>query len=131
MVRKAKAGHVTGGRVFGYDNVRTEAGHVERRVNEAEADVVRRIFHFSAEGHGLAGCTNHLLRWGLSPVTTAPAQDTHRHLTHAWYRSLSHRPAHSAGDWLGTEAPIISCHQNIITTAKGHGINSHPHTLRL
>src|ERR671922_535629 len=30
MVRKARAGHVTGGRVFGYDNVRTGSGHVER-----------------------------------------------------------------------------------------------------
>src|SRR6185503_3473047 len=32
MVRKAKAGHVTGGRVFGYDNLRVD-GHVERRIN--------------------------------------------------------------------------------------------------
>ena len=29
FVRKARAGHVTGGRVFGYENVRVE-GHVER-----------------------------------------------------------------------------------------------------
>ena len=36
MIRKAKTGHVTGGRVFGYDNLRVE-GHVERRINEAEA----------------------------------------------------------------------------------------------
>ena len=36
MSRKAQAGHVTGGRVFGYDNVRVD-GHVERRINEAEA----------------------------------------------------------------------------------------------
>ena len=37
MVRKAQAGHVTGGRVFGYDNVRVD-GHVERRINETQAD---------------------------------------------------------------------------------------------
>lgn len=42
MVRKARAGHVTGGRVFGYDNaeVLDAAGrrsHVERRINEREA----------------------------------------------------------------------------------------------
>ena len=43
MVRKAKAGHVTGGRVFGYNNVRVD-GHVERRINKREAAVVRRIF---------------------------------------------------------------------------------------
>src|SRR5688572_12353120 len=58
MVRKAKAGHVTGGRVFGYDNVEilNDAGqrsHVERRVNEAEAAVVMRIFELCAVGHGV------------------------------------------------------------------------------
>src|SRR5215470_14410593 len=34
MVRKARAGQVTGGRVFGYDNVRTDAGGVRRVINE-------------------------------------------------------------------------------------------------
>ena len=52
MRRKALAGHVTGGRVFGYDNVRTEAGPVVRVVNEAEAAVVRHIFELCAEGSG-------------------------------------------------------------------------------
>jgi site-specific DNA recombinase len=51
MVRKAKAGHVTGGSVFGYTNVRVD-GHVERRINEAEAAVVRRIFALSKAGTG-------------------------------------------------------------------------------
>lgn len=51
MLRKAKAGHVTGGRVFGYDNVRL-ASHVERRINDREAAVVRRIFELAALGHG-------------------------------------------------------------------------------
>jgi site-specific DNA recombinase len=58
MQRKAKAGHVTGGRVFGYDNVNVLAAdgsrsHVERRINEAEADIVCRIFRLSADGRGL------------------------------------------------------------------------------
>ena len=58
MIRKARAGHVTGGRVFGYDNVEIFGGdgtrsHVERRVNEAEARVVRRIFTMCAEGAGV------------------------------------------------------------------------------
>jgi site-specific DNA recombinase len=52
MLRKAKAGHVCGGRVFGYDNIRID-GHVERRVNEDEAAVIRRIFELAALGHGL------------------------------------------------------------------------------
>ena len=46
MIRKARAGHVTGGRVFGYDNLEILGGdgtrsHVERRINDAEAAVVR------------------------------------------------------------------------------------------
>src|SRR5688572_13644028 len=51
MVRKARAGHVTGGKVFGYDNVRVD-GHVERRINETQADVIRRIFTMCAAGTG-------------------------------------------------------------------------------
>ena len=42
MQRKARAGHVTDGRVFGYDNVEItgaegKRSHVERRINEREA----------------------------------------------------------------------------------------------
>ena len=60
MQRKARIGHVTGGRVFGYDNteIKTADGkrsHVERRVNEDEAAVIRRIFQLRADGHGLKG----------------------------------------------------------------------------
>jgi site-specific DNA recombinase len=51
MLRKARAGHVTGGRVFGYDNVRKD-GHVERVVKDAEAEVVREIFQRYADGEG-------------------------------------------------------------------------------
>ena len=56
--RKAEAGHVTGGRVFGYDNVEIrglsgERSHVERRINEPEAAVVREIFERCANGEGL------------------------------------------------------------------------------
>jgi DNA invertase Pin-like site-specific DNA recombinase len=51
MMVKAKAGHVTGGRVFGYTNVRVNS-HVERRIEPVEADVIRQIFELSAEGYG-------------------------------------------------------------------------------
>jgi site-specific DNA recombinase len=51
MVRKAQAGHVTGGACFGYTNVRVD-GHTERRINEAEAAIVRRIFALCADGTG-------------------------------------------------------------------------------
>lgn len=63
MVPKAKAGYVTGGRVFGYDNVdipstvvdaqgQAKRSHVELRINEAEAEIVRKIFRLYAEGRG-------------------------------------------------------------------------------
>ena len=52
MERKARAGHVTGGRVFGYDNVRVD-GHVERRINVKQATAVRRIFEMAVAGAGV------------------------------------------------------------------------------
>ena len=63
MVGKAKAGHVTGVRVFGYGNVeilgpadaqgRQKRSHVERRINDDEVDVVRRSFALCASGYGM------------------------------------------------------------------------------
>lgn len=55
--RKFMAGHVVGGRVFGYDNVDVltadgRRSHVVRQVNLDEAAVVRRIFSLCAEGVG-------------------------------------------------------------------------------
>src|SRR5262245_47372482 len=73
MARKARAGHVTGGRVFGYDNVViTDANgrrsHVERTINASEAAVIRRIFELSAEGYGAKAITKRLNADGtLSP----------------------------------------------------------------
>jgi len=57
MMRKARMGHVTGGKTFGYDNVPIEGpagtrSHVTRRVNEAEAATLRRIFGLCAQGQG-------------------------------------------------------------------------------
>ena len=66
MVRKAKAGHVCGGRTFGYDNLCSACGrvipagkrrcctegHTEKRINDQEAAVVRRIFDLCATGTG-------------------------------------------------------------------------------
>jgi DNA invertase Pin-like site-specific DNA recombinase len=51
MDRKARAGHVTGGKVFGYENVRLNS-HVERRILESEAVVVRSIYEMYAKGAG-------------------------------------------------------------------------------
>ncbi len=59
MLRKAKAGHVTGGKVFGYDNheILSAEGHrlhVLRVINEGQAAVVRRIFEMFQERMGLS-----------------------------------------------------------------------------
>ena len=60
MKRKAQRGHVTGGRCFGYVNVdvgvgvdaqgRASRSHVERRIEESEAEVVKEIFELAALG---------------------------------------------------------------------------------
>src|SRR5499426_840786 len=51
--RRAEAGAVTGGRVFGYRNERYGTGYVRRVIDDAEAAIVRRIFTLYAEGDGL------------------------------------------------------------------------------
>lgn len=61
MQRKAKAGHVTGGKVFGYDNVRVD-GHVERRKNDAESAVVVEIYERYARGEGYKSIAHELNR---------------------------------------------------------------------
>jgi len=58
LARRAKAGYVTGGRRFGYHNVAVcssdgKRDHVERRINEGEGDVVRRVFDLVAQGFGV------------------------------------------------------------------------------
>ena len=65
MLRKAKARHVTGGRVYGYDNVevlsemsgadgKQKRQYVRREVNPTEAAGVRRIYELYASGLGLS-----------------------------------------------------------------------------
>src|SRR5215471_552910 len=80
MLRKAKAGHVTGGRVYGYRNVdvyaeapdadgRRKRPHVVREVNPTEAEVIQRIFALCAEGKGYKAIADILNREGvLAPV---------------------------------------------------------------
>jgi site-specific DNA recombinase len=61
---KARNGHVTGGKVFGYDNVRV-GGHVERRINPTEAAVIQDIFQRYANGEGFKGIAHALNGLGL------------------------------------------------------------------
>jgi site-specific DNA recombinase len=51
MRLKARAGHVTGTRTFGYDHLAV-GDHLERQINAQEAPVVVRIFEMAAEGYG-------------------------------------------------------------------------------
>jgi DNA invertase Pin-like site-specific DNA recombinase len=63
LSRKARAAHVTGGRVFGYRNVDVFAGvdthsrpqrlHVTGEIRADEAAVVQRIFELCAAGYGV------------------------------------------------------------------------------
>jgi site-specific DNA recombinase len=89
MLRKARAGHVTGGRVFGYENVDVLAAdgrrsHVERQINDAEAVVVRRIFQLCADGLGKARIARLLNEDG------APAPRPAKHRPQGWAASSVH-----------------------------------------
>jgi hypothetical protein len=86
MQRKARARHVTGGRVFGYDNVEVlgpdgKRSHVERRVNKAEAAVVRQIFELCADGASLTRITKSLNEVGC------PAPRSQQGRPRAWSTS--------------------------------------------
>lgn len=77
LYRKAQLGHVTGGRVYGYDNFevvssvldpygRPKRDHVERRINEEQATVIRKIFNLCAGGKGMVTIARQLNDEGLS-----------------------------------------------------------------
>jgi site-specific DNA recombinase len=73
LIRKARAGYVTGGIVYGYDNVeaRDAAGRrqrVVRRVNAEQAAIVRRIFMLYADGYGYTRIAKRLNAEGKTPA---------------------------------------------------------------
>jgi site-specific DNA recombinase len=58
LVHKAKAGHVTGGRAYGYDNLdipspNGKRAYVVRQINPMQAAVLRRMFEMYAHGAGM------------------------------------------------------------------------------
>jgi site-specific DNA recombinase len=133
MLRKAKAGHVTGGRVFGYDNVEIsgangQRSHVDRRINEVEAAVVRRIFELSAAGEGLTRITKALnedrvpaprpqqqrpVGWAGSSVREVLLRPLYRGEI-VWNQTRkrdgwgqSNRRTRAAGEWLRIPAPDL------------------------
>ena len=77
MLRKAKAGHVTGGKVFGYDNqeVLSSEGrrlHVLRIVNRTEAAIVCQIFEMYAGGLGIGRIAKRLNTEAVSAPRQSP-----------------------------------------------------------
>jgi site-specific DNA recombinase len=106
MLRKARAGHVTGGRVFGYDNVEITGtngrrSHVERRINDEEAAIVRRIFELCAAGDGLKGITKRLNE------ARARAPRAQQGRPQAWapssVREVLYRECYRGASWSGTK----------------------------
>jgi DNA invertase Pin-like site-specific DNA recombinase len=51
LTRKARLGQFTGGRTYGY-RIERVGDHSERRVDEAQAAIIRRVFHMAADGIG-------------------------------------------------------------------------------
>ena len=92
MLRKAKAGHVTGGKVYGYDNheVLSAEGHrlhVLRVVNPQEADQVRQIFDMYAGGLGITRIAKRLNADGVPAPRQSP-----RGWAPSAVREILHRP---------------------------------------
>lgn len=133
MRRKALAGQVTGGRVFGYDNVDVvdaagRRSHVERRINPEEAAVVVRIFDLRAGGVGQARIAKQLnadrvpaprsqqgrpRAWAPSSVHAVLFRDLYRGVI-AWNRSrkrntwgAKERSERPTEDWITVAAPAL------------------------
>src|SRR5262245_59811779 len=127
MVRKANAGHVTGGNLFGYDRVRVD-GHVERRINEGQAAIVRQIFELCSRGAGLKTIAKTLnadrvlapksqqgrpCAWAPTSVRAVLRNETYRGVI-VWNKTRKrdvdgqkHQRPRPASDWIRTEAPQL------------------------
>ncbi|PWT75597.1 MAG: hypothetical protein C5B60_05135 [Chloroflexi bacterium] len=92
MLRKAKAGHVTGGKVYGYHNkdVLSTHGHrlhVLRVINPQEAEIVRQIFMIHAGGLGITRIAKRLNAEGIPAPRQSP-----RGWSPCAVREILHRP---------------------------------------
>jgi site-specific DNA recombinase len=72
MLRKAKALHVTGGKVYGYNNIEVlgtdgTRQSVTRQANPEQTAVVRRIFELYAAGTGMLTLAHRLNEEGVKP----------------------------------------------------------------
>jgi site-specific DNA recombinase len=83
MQRKARAGHVTGGSCFGYENVDVCAAdgarsHVARKILPEQAAVIRTIFELCGAGHGMKAIAKRLNDAG------APSPRAQRGRSQSW-----------------------------------------------
>lgn len=142
MQRRARAGYVTGGLTFGYTNVDVTGpdgsrSHVERRINDAEAAIVRRIFDLCADGCGLKliACTlndEHAITpraqqgrphaWAPSSVRAILQREVYRGVI-VWGQTKKrdqwgqrHSQARPASEWMRIDAP----HLRIISDDQWH-----------
>jgi site-specific DNA recombinase len=134
MVRKAKAGHVLGGKAYGYDNVvlmsvgldgRPRRSHVIRKVNAEEAAVVRHIFEMYASGLGITRIAkalnaNHVVPprggahgWAPSAIREIIRRQLYVGIT-LWNRTKSvqkrgtkHQERRPEVEWLRVDAPEL------------------------
>jgi hypothetical protein len=127
MLRKAKAGHVTGGACFGYRNVGQlgpdgKRSHVEREIEPAEADVIRRIFQLSSEGQGLRAIAKQLNDQG------APSPRAQQGRSQSWApTSVRESPPSTAlprRDRLGANGQAQQVGPDTPVTAAGNGLDS-------
>jgi site-specific DNA recombinase len=99
MYRKFEQGDVVGCKIFGYDNVEIAKGQKRRRVNEAEATIVREIYERYARGQG-----GRSIAWALNArgVATPRAQ---RGRPNGWdpstIRAILARPLYRGEDVYG------------------------------
>jgi site-specific DNA recombinase len=149
MLRKAKARHVTGGRVYGYDNVdvlsemsgadgKQKRQYVRREVNPTEAAVVRRIYELYASGLGLSliakalnaecvPCARHgKYGWGPSGIREILHRELYRGVI-VWNRTQKIQRAGTRSqrrrppsEWVRLEAPDLQ----IIPTDLWSTVNS-------
>jgi len=75
LTKRAEAGQVASGKVYGYDNIR-KAGHAEYAINKEQAAVVVRVFQMAAKGLGFHRIAKQLTHDGVAIVRPAAAKWT-------------------------------------------------------
>jgi site-specific DNA recombinase len=123
LVRKARHGHATGQRTYGYALER-RGEHTERVIDASQAAVVRRVFTMSAEGHGDLRIVNRLNSekiaapgpkgWSKDIIRTMLRNELYRGVaiygktrTVAKGGHASHRDPAPTGEWVRTEVPQL------------------------